>query len=84
MDSWVHIPINLLGKVELSHFDLEPEINFIFHYDRNRGWITGGVGYSLGHTITSETLEKDLGWQRVKIGDTVQLEFSVRYFRSAA
>src|SRR5271163_2842246 len=30
---WTQIPINLIGKAELSHFDLETNINFIFHYD---------------------------------------------------
>jgi len=76
---WVHIPINLVGKVELSHFDIDPRINFIFHYDRFHSWVTGGVGYTLGPTVTSQTEEHELGWQRVKIGDQVQLEFSIRY-----
>jgi hypothetical protein len=75
----VHIPINLVGKVELSHFDLDPRINFIFHYDRFHSWVTGGVGYSVGPTVTAQTEEQELGWQRVKIGDQVRLEFSVRY-----
>ena len=28
---WAQIPINLIGKAELSHFDIEPKINFIIH-----------------------------------------------------
>jgi hypothetical protein len=75
---WTQIPINLIGKVELSHFDIESKINFIIHYDRTNGWITGGVGYSHGPTVTSETEEKELGWYRIKIGDEMKFEFSVR------
>lgn len=76
---WIQIPINLIGKAELSHFDIEPKINFIIHYDRTKGRITGGVAYSQGPTVTSETEETDLGWHRIKIGDEIQFEFSVRY-----
>ena len=77
-DNWAAIPVNLVGKVELSHFDLETKLNFIIHYDRRLGWITGGVGYGIGPTVTSQTVEKDLGWQRVKIGDRVRLDLSVK------
>src|ERR1700689_4174676 len=52
-EHWAQIPINLIGKSELSHFDIEPKINFIIHYDRTKGYITGGVGYSQGPTVTS-------------------------------
>lgn len=76
---WAHIPISLVGKVELSHVDIEPQLNFIFHYDRFRGWVTGGVGYSVGQTVTSQTVEQDLGWQRVKIGDQLTFEISLRW-----
>lgn len=77
-ENWASIPINLIGKVEFSHIDLETNLNFIIHYDRDQGWITGGVGYSVGPTVTSDTVEKDLGWERVKIGDSVRLDLSVR------
>jgi hypothetical protein len=76
---WVHIPINLVGKAELSHFDIETRINFIFHYDRWHHWVSGGVGYSLGSVVGKDTEEEELGWKRVKIGDQVQLDFSIRY-----
>ena len=42
------------------------------------GWITGGVGYSQGPTVTSETEEDKLGWHRIKISDELKFEFSVR------
>lgn len=77
--SWAQIPVSLVGKAELSHIDLEPKINFIFHYDRTRGLIEGGAGYSIGPTATSQTEEHNLGWLRLKIGDQVQFELSVRY-----
>jgi hypothetical protein len=77
-DYWAHIPISLLGKVEFSHIDVEPKINFIFHYDRFHGWVTGGVGYSVGPTVTAKTAEQELGWERVKIGDELRFEFSLR------
>jgi hypothetical protein len=77
-DYFAHIPINMLGKVELSHLDLDPKINFIFHYDAFHSWVSGGVGYTIGPTITSKTKEEQ-DWQRIKIGDQVKLEFSVRY-----
>ena len=77
-ENWAAIPINLIGKVEFSHIDLEPKVNFIIHYDRDRGWITGGVGYSVGPTVNSQTVEHELGWKRVKIGDSIQLDLSVR------
>jgi hypothetical protein len=76
--TWAQIPINLAGKVELSHIDLEPKINFILHYDKFHGWITGGVGYSVGPVVTPQLVEEELGWQRIKIGDQVTLEFSLR------
>ena len=76
--NWAQIPINLIGKTELSHFDIDPKINFILHYDRTKGYITGGAGYSIGPTVSLETHEDSLGWQRVKIGDTLQFEFSIR------
>ena len=76
---WAHIPINLVGKAELSHFDIETRMNFIFHYDRWHNWVMGGVGYSVGSVATKDTEEEEMGWKRVKIGDQVQLEFSIRY-----
>jgi hypothetical protein len=81
VDHWAHVPINLLGKVQLSHFDVEKKINFLFHYSREKGWISGGVGYSLGPAVTLKTSESDLDWERVKIGDQVQFELSVRFSR---
>ena len=36
------------------------------------------MGYSQGPTVTSETQEDELGWHRIKIGDEVKFEFSVR------
>ena len=75
---WAQIAINLIGKAELSHFDVEPKINFVLHYDRIKGNIIGGVAYSIGPTITSETKEDDLGWHRIIIGDELRFEFSVR------
>jgi len=78
---WAHIPINLVGKAELSHFDIETRMNFIFHYDRWHNWVMGGVGYSIGSVVTKDTEEEEMGWKRVKIGDQVQLEFSIRYPR---
>lgn len=76
---WAQIPINFVGKVQLSHVDIDPKINFIFHYDNFHQWVTGGVGYTVGPTVSSETPERDLGWQRVKIGDDIKLEFSIRW-----
>jgi hypothetical protein len=77
-DHWTQIPINLIGKTELSHFDIEPKINFVLHYDRIKGNIKGGAGYSIGPTVTSEIKEDELGWHRIKIGDNLRLEISVR------
>jgi hypothetical protein len=77
-EGWAQIPIVFVGKAELSHCDLEPKINFVIHYNKGEGRITGGVGYSIGPTVSTETDERDLGWERIKIGDEVQLEFSVR------
>lgn len=68
----------MVGKVELSHLDLDPKINFIFHYDSFHSWVTGGVGYAVGPAITSKTKEES-DWQRIKIGDQVKLEFAVKY-----
>lgn len=76
--NWAQIPINLIGKAELSHFDIDPKINFVLHYDRIKGYITGGAGYSIGPTVTGDAKEDDLGWHRIKIGDNLPLEFSVR------
>jgi hypothetical protein len=76
---WAQIPINLIGKVELSHIDIDPKINFVFHYDKFHRWVTGGVGYSVGPVVTPKLDEKEFGWQRVKIGDQITLEFSLRY-----
>lgn len=78
--SWAHIPVALLGKAELSHFDLEPKVNFVIHYHKAEGRIVGGTAYSVGPTITVDTDERDLGWERIKIGDEMKFEFSVRYF----
>jgi len=78
-EEWVQIPISFVGKTQLSHIDIEPQLNFIFHYDRFHSWVTGGVGYSVGPIVTSDAGERDLGWKRVKIGDTIPFEFSVRY-----
>lgn len=78
-ERWAQIPITLVGKAELSHVDLEPRINFVIHYNKGEGRITGGVGYSLGPTVAIDTDERDLGWERIKIGDEIRLEFSVRY-----
>lgn len=39
----------------------------------------GGVGYSVGSVVTKDTAEEEMGWKRVKIGDQVRLEFSIRY-----
>src|SRR5436305_1126367 len=76
---WAQISISLVGKAELSHFHIESKINFIIHYDRTGGWITGGTGYSIGPTVILETNEDELGWHRVKIGDRIPFEFSIRY-----
>ena len=76
--NWAQIPINLIGKTELSHCDVDPKINFVLHYDRIKGYITGGTGYSIGSTVTADTKEDDLGWHRIKIGDSLRLELSVR------
>jgi hypothetical protein len=80
---FAHIAVNLLGKVELSHLDIDPKVNFIFHYDASHDWITGGVGYTLGPAVTSKTKE-EADWQRLKIGDQIKFEFSVRYLISKA
>jgi len=77
-ESWARIPIALVGKTELSHIDLEPKINFVIHYHKGEGSITGGVGYSVGPTVTVGTDERELGWERIKIGDEIRLELSVR------
>ena len=77
-EHWTQIPINLIGKTELSHFDIEPKINVVLHYDRIKGNINGGVGYSIGPTVTSDIKEDELGWHRIKIGDHLRLEISVR------